>query len=64
MTENLTGMSWDVPSLLKTYEAEMLPRTTKAVLGSRDAALDNSGQTTLGAMKSRISRIQLEESSV
>ena len=44
-------MSWDVPSLLKTYEAEMLPRATKAVLGSREAALDNSGKLTLSAMK-------------
>ncbi|MCJ1283409.1 hypothetical protein MMC26_002737 [Xylographa opegraphella] len=52
MTEGLTGEKCDVPSILKTYEEEMLERNTKAVLASREAALDTSGELSMQAMTS------------
>ncbi|MCJ1290484.1 hypothetical protein MMC34_002022 [Xylographa carneopallida] len=52
MTEGLTGEKCDVPSLLKTYEEEMRERNTKSVLGSREAALDGSGDLSMNALSS------------
>ncbi|MCJ1396712.1 hypothetical protein MMC18_009604 [Xylographa bjoerkii] len=52
MTERLSGQKWNVPSLLKIYEEEMLKRNTKSVLASREAALDNSGGLTMNALGS------------
>ncbi|MCJ1377644.1 hypothetical protein MMC17_000740 [Xylographa soralifera] len=52
MTERLTGQKCDVPSLLKIYEEEMRERNSKAVLRSREAALDGSGGLSMNALSS------------